>query len=1106
MLIGGIWLYRVQQNEARLGVSAALTSVFEGKARQISTWRAELRQDAAGITDNPFFNEALARWLATSDPALTTNLNSYLRSIATHHRYREVKLVDAAGKFLMSASGQRAPPHPGLIESLESAVQQRRVVLSELNPAFGSEPVHLDVLAPVGVADPVTGRPLAALILQADAEAYLYPILRSWPAPSSSAETVLVRRDGDEVLFLNELRERKDAAFQLRIPLTRVEVPAVQAVLGSNGFVQGVDYAGRPVVSYLGPVPDSPWYLVSKVSVAEAMASWRERARSTLIIVGLLVVSLVLAFRWVLQEWRAQRRLAENEARLRDRETLLTSINTHLAGSVICRLLVRPEGPLRCSYVSPNVASWLGVAPEPFMANPEMIFSRALPEDLPVIRQAIQVVRETGTASEFTFRLQEPEGRVRWVHFRGCEVERLPDGTRVRDGVATDITQIKENEAEIRRLNESLEQRVAQRTAELSRSEKSLREAQRVGRMGTWQLDLATQQLRWSDEVFRLFEVDAQGVPSTYQDFVAAVPPEDRAFVERVFSESIRRQESFEVVHRLRLADGRVLFVQERGEIRHDDQGRPCTCFGTVLDLTALRQAELAQQESLHLLQSVVEHAPTRVFWKDLDSRYLGCNSLFAGDAGFTRPEDVIGKTDYDLAWKEQAELYRADDQAVIKAGATKLGYEEPQTTPLGKQIWLRTSKVPLQAHDRRVVGVLGIYEDITERKELEAQLRQAQKLEAIGQLAGGVAHDFNNILGAMMMHLGLLQMEPGLAGEVLQGLRDLEAQTRRAASLTAQLLMFSRRSVLALRPIEINDLVVNLLKLLNRVIGEHVKLRFEGGHALPVVEADSGMLEQVIMNLVVNARDAMPAGGRVTIATSAIQLDGLDAERPPARRPGLFVCLSVADTGCGMDAETQRRIFEPFFTTKEVGKGTGLGLATVDGIAAQHSGWVEVESAVGQGSTFRVFLPAMSKAQTPAPTESVERVLVRGGGERLLLVEDDAGVRAMTKRTLLALGYQVEEAANGQEAMRLWQIHHAEVSVLLTDMVMPEGMTGLELARRLKAEKPDLNVIICSGYSAEIVQAGVPNEKGIVYLPKPFSTRALADAVRKSLDGSTAN
>jgi PAS domain S-box-containing protein len=391
------------------------------------------------------------------------------------------------------------------------------------------------------------------------------------------------------------------------------------------------------------------------------------------------------------------------------------------------------------------------------------------------------------------------------------------------------------------------------------------------------------------------------------------------------------------------------------------------------------------------------------------------------------------------------------------------------------------------------------VFVDITKRKRLEEQLRQAQKMEAIGQLAGGIAHDFNNILAATMMNLDLMQVNPNLDQEMRAGLKELEADAKRAASLTRQLLMFSRRSVLELQVLDLNQVVADLLKMVGRLLGEHLTLTFERGSTLPAVEADAGMLEQVLMNLTVNARDAMPKGGRITLTTHAVNADLEWAKSNPNRRAGLFVCLSVSDTGCGMDKATLDRIFEPFFTTKGEGKGTGLGLATVHGIVAQHQGWVEVESRVGQGTTFRIYLPASAKVQTE--TKGDGQLAVPTGQETLLVVEDNASVRQMLVQTLRVLGYRVIEAANGQEAMTRWREYGLQIDLLLTDMVMPEGMTGLELAEHVLAEKPNLKIIISSGYSGELNEPGRTAAAGIVYLPKPYQVPLLGKIVRECLD-----
>jgi PAS domain S-box-containing protein len=513
-------------------------------------------------------------------------------------------------------------------------------------------------------------------------------------------------------------------------------------------------------------------------------------------------------------------------------------------------------------------------------------------------------------------------------------------------------------------------------------------------------------------------------------------------------------------------------------------------------------EMEEAHHRADERYRNLVETTFDWVWEVDAEGRYTYSSPKVKDLLGYL-PAEVIGKTPFDFMAEEDAQRLRSIFNETSSSGKPFSATEHANRHKDGHLVTLETRAMPVFGENGKWLGHRGMDRDVSERRRLESQLRQAQKLEAVGQLAGGVAHDFNNILAAIMMHLGLLQMNPSLDQEILQTLKELDEESRRAASLTRQLLMFSRRSVLAVKPLDLNDVIANLLKMLSRLIGENVNLVFAGGNALPFVDADAGMLEQILMNLVVNARDAMPRGGRITISTTLQVMGNQEVALDPNRRLGRFVCLAVSDTGTGIDDATLKRIFEPFFTTKEAGKGTGLGLATVYGIVAQHKGWLEVESTMGQGTTFRVFLPAREETVRHEEQASLAETL-RRGKETILLVEDEAKVRQTVGQTLRLLGYRVYEAANGQEAMVLWQAHGVKVDLLLTDMVMPEGMTGLELTERLQALKPGLKAIISSGYSAEIVQAGVANKAGIIYLPKPYTAQTLAEVVRDCLDQKT--
>jgi signal transduction histidine kinase/HAMP domain-containing protein/ActR/RegA family two-component response regulator len=390
---------------------------------------------------------------------------------------------------------------------------------------------------------------------------------------------------------------------------------------------------------------------------------------------------------------------------------------------------------------------------------------------------------------------------------------------------------------------------------------------------------------------------------------------------------------------------------------------------------------------------------------------------------------------------------------------------------------------------------------DITDQLALEAQLRQSQKMESIGQLAAGVAHDFNNMLTVIQGHSGMLLTKSSLAPELLDGANAIYFAAERAAVLTRQLLMFSRKNVMKPQPLDLRKVISDLLKMLRRLLGETITLEFHPPAELPLVQADTGMIEQVIMNLCVNARDAMPGGGTLTICTSPVELNDAYVQTHPEARLGVFVCLRVSDAGCGMDAATMARIFEPFFTTKEPGKGTGLGLATVYGIVKQHEGWIEVSSEVGKGSTFSVLLPASSAPIKALPPEPAVASAVRGGRETILVVEDEPVLRDMAQLILQDCGYRVLEAGSGLEALEVWERHAHEIDLLVTDVVMPGGMSGRQLATRLLASQPRLKVIFTSGYNVEETNTDFFRRGGAVFLQKPYTRVDLARAVRNCLD-----
>ena len=477
------------------------------------------------------------------------------------------------------------------------------------------------------------------------------------------------------------------------------------------------------------------------------------------------------------------------------------------------------------------------------------------------------------------------------------------------------------------------------------------------------------------------------------------------------------------------------------------------------------------------------------------DRRFVDMNQSFLRLTGSSR-EELMAKQVDELELELEATSY---GQILARIPGLRSTRNQPCTLR-DKSGGRRDLLVSLEIFDLGVdPHVLMIAEDITERLSLEHQLRQSQKMEAVGRLAAGVAHDFNNILTIIQGHASLLLVSANLGRQMADSLRQVSNAADRAAALTRQLLAFSRKQFMQPRILDLNELIEHLGRMLGRLMGEPIQLRCELGGGPLHVQADPACLEQVLVNLAVNARDAMPEGGRLTIQTARVTLDEHAAETNPDARAGQFIRTSVMDTGCGIAPDIMPRIFEPFFTTKDVGKGTGLGLATVYGILKQHDGWIEVESRAGAGSCFTFYLPARAQARAPR-IASPAGLVVPGAQETVLVVEDEPAVRQMICEALTQSGYQVLTAGNGVEALEVWGRRQGQVDLLLTDMVMPEGISGRHLADTLLSENPRLKVIYSSGYVGQAPDPSDLEKHGGCFLPKPYTITQLTQIVSDCL------
>ncbi|HVJ16855.1 MAG TPA: PAS domain-containing protein [Polyangiaceae bacterium] len=617
----------------------------------------------------------------------------------------------------------------------------------------------------------------------------------------------------------------------------------------------------------------------------------------------------------------------------------------------------------------------------------------------------------------------------------------------------------------------------------------------RATRDAVWEWDVTTERAWWNQRQYEILGYHPETTKPSYEAWVSRVHPEDRDRVVATFNDAVASGVlTWEDEYRFLRVDGSLGTTQDRGYIERDEQGNPLRMVGVMRDVTEQRAASQALAESEERFRQLTS-AIDQVFWL---TNTQGSEIYYVSPAY----EKIWGRScqsAYDDSRSFTQAIHEDDLPQVLAHLPSKTGYDIVYRIrrPDGQIAWIRDRAFNVIDAEGNPVRVAGVATDITAQRNLEEQLLQSRKIESIGRLAGGVAHDFNNLLSVILSSTEFAMRDlPASSHGDLQQIRDA---AERAAELTSQLLSFARRQVVAPRLLDLNELAKRMHDLLRRVIGEQVELETALAKGLYPVLADPGQLEQVLLNLAVNARDAMPDGGRLTIETKNLSLDQAYVKLHANVSVGDYVMLAVSDTGTGIAPDVLEHIFEPFFTTKMPGRGTGLGLATCYGAIRQAGGQILVYSEPGRGTTFKILLPRASGDQAADRTKAQPERLLRGT-ETVLVVEDDALLRSVAVRILREHGYEVLEARSGREALDVVRVHAGTLHLLLTDVVMP-NMNGVELARRLTELRPGLPVLYTSGYTENtIVHHGVL-EPNVAFLPKPYVAIKLLTAVRAVLD-----
>lgn len=1082
LLAGGYWHYRSENERIRDEKYQEIAAIGRLKAGQIEQWRDERIADARRSSKAPFFGQALLEWLRNPDNhSIREKLQDRLLLERKEGGYSDVLILDTEYRIVLSSEPQPHSLSPPARQAADRALATHTSTLSDpyrCPQGF----VHLDSVGPVLNSE---GQPIAVLVFRSNADAVLYPLIQSWPTPSKTAETLLVRRDGEEILFLNRLRHRPETALSLRQPLTSTDLPAVQAVLGREGMFYGRDYRGADVLADLRPIPRSAWFMVAKVDQSEILAEARYRGLVVAIFAVLFIVlaASVTAYVYRYRQVRLYRDLYRSE---REKMTALKEFRTTLYSIGDAVITTDTEGLVKqMNQVAEKLTGW------------QEHEARGKP-----VGEVFHIVNE-----ETRSRNEDPVARV----LREGNVVGLANHTLLvaKDGserpIADSGAPISDESGAISGVvlvfRDQTEERKAQRA--LEESEKRYR-------------SLFENMLEGYVYCKMIFE---GGRPSDFT-YLDANP----AFEALTGLKNVVGKKASEVMPRLGEIDQEILEIHgrvaqtgiaEKFEMYVDSLGAWFSAsvyspergyFISVFDnISERKRAEEALRESEAQYRVLFESINDALFVHYVNEdgspgRFIQVNDEACQRLGYTR-EELLQLTPRDISTQDDYKAIENRRRELIENGRTV--FDAVHVAKDGRHISVESSVRLFNYFGRP--AALSISRDITERRRVEEakellqeQLLHSQKMEAVGTLAGGVAHDFNNILQIVLGYSELILSEDNFPSTYRADLEKILQASRGGADLVQRLLTFSRKTEARPRPLNLNRRIEQLQKMLSRTIPKMIEIELVLADDLAPINADPTQMEQVLMNLAVNARDAMPDGGKLSIRTENVTLDAHYAKTHLGAKPGPFVMLSVSDTGKGMDKEIVQHIFEPFFTTKRPGEGTGLGLAMVYGIVKQHGGHIMCYSELLQGTVFKVYFPAIVRDEKP--TESVPRPLPRGGSETILLVDDEELVRDLGVRILTKAGYTVITASDGRKALELYETNRQEISLVILDLIMPH-MGGKKCLDELLGLDPAVKVVIASGYSADAPTKEALKSGAKGFVNKPYDIRQVLDVVREVLD-----
>jgi two-component system cell cycle sensor histidine kinase/response regulator CckA len=1117
ILGGGYLFYHFQEQQMRQRVEGGLSIVAQLKAEQIVEWRADRLMDADVLVESPFFTEGVEKYLAsTTDAEAKDKILARLAIIAKYYSYQDILLTDVNGKVLLNLNDSVHRLSDVTLAQLPVAIKEHKAVMVDFHYLPDGNSPNLDVVAPLFPWGLDSQLAIGAVVFCIDPSQYLYPLVQSLPMPSETAEILLVERDGDQVLFLNELRYQKDTALKLRIPLSQQEVPAVMAVLGKEGIIEGRDYRGVEVLAVLKHIPDSPWYIVAKIDNSEALSVLRSRAGFTVAsVVGLLAAALAL----VGLIWQRRRRLVYQALYQAELETQALRSHFEYLVKYANDIIFLTDEDYHIVEVNDRALEAYGYTRGEMLGMP--LASLVAPEDRPSYQTRLRKIQQKGAIVAEAIH-QRKDGSTFHVEVSGRTIK-IGDKTYFQ-GIARDITERKQAEEKVLKQSAILRaiNRVLRETLRCETDEEVARTCLTIAQR------LTGSKFGWIGEVNSSGRLDTIALSNPGWDS-CRIPGTKAALM-------INNMEIRGIWGRV-LKDGKSLITND--PTNHPNRvglpnghpkltaflGVPLKRTGKTIGMIALANKplgyELQDQEAIEILSVALVEALNRkqseetlrqseekyrTILKEIADSYfevdLAGNLTFVNDAtcrnlGYSRKE-LLGMNYRDFTAGEDIEHVYQTFNEVYRTGKPNKGFLWKVIRKDGSTGFADASISLLRSQEGEIIGFRGVGRDITERKmaeeeriQLELKAQITSRLASVGEMAAGVAHEINNPLTAVTGYAQLLVGREDIPSDIRSDLEAINDGARRVAGIVRTLLAFSRQTKPQRKLVDINELIESTLILRAyhlRVNNIEVVTRLAPDVLETVV--DPGQIQQVLLNLIVNAETEMKLAhgkGKLTITT---------------KKSDNTIKICCQDNGPGIKPEVMDKIFDPFFTTREVGQGTGLGLSLCYGIVTEHKGKIYAESQPGKGATFIIELPIVTEVAPPKPAEPVVKKTQKAGKARILVVDDEQVVRDVVNRVLTGEGYKVETVDNAADALK--KIESKKYNLILVDIKMP-GMNGVELYKRIqKIAKPLVRRVVF--ITGDIMGADTEkflSETKVAHIEKPFDAEQLIREVKRTLTAS---